>query len=46
MKKYILPLGLFIAGLAIAHFFFGLDVEGLIEGTLDYLGDILNGPGK
>ena len=45
MKKFILPLCLFIFGLAIAHFFFGVDVEGLAEGFIDFLSDILDGPG-
>ncbi len=44
MKKLILPICIFIGGLAIAHYFFGLDVNGLIEGSIDYVGDILDGP--
>jgi hypothetical protein len=44
MKKLILPLCVFIFGLAVAHFFFGVDVEGLAEGFIDFLSDILDGP--
>jgi hypothetical protein len=44
MKKFVLPICIFIGGLAIAQFFFGLDIEGLIEGTIEYLGEIIDGP--
>ena len=45
MKKIILPLSAFIIGLAVAQYFFGVDVEGLAEGFIDFLADILDGPG-
>lgn len=45
MKKIIFPLSVLILGLAVAKFFFGVDVEGLAEGFIDFLSDILNGPG-
>jgi hypothetical protein len=45
MKKIILPLCVSILGLAVAKFFFGVDVEGLADGFVDFLADILNGPG-
>ena len=45
MKKLVIPVCLFAGGLAIAHYFFGLDVEGLVEGTLDFLSELLDGPG-
>ncbi|MDH3454914.1 MAG: hypothetical protein OEL80_07170 [Desulfuromonadales bacterium] len=45
MKKIILPLCVSILGLAVAKFFFGVDVEGLADGFIDFLADILNGPG-
>lgn len=46
MKKFILPLCVFILGMAIAKFFFGVDVEGLAEGFVDFLLDLLDGPNK
>ncbi len=45
MKKLILPLCVSILGLAVAKFFFDVDIEGLAEGFIDFLTDILNGPG-
>ena len=45
MKKYVIAFCVFIGGLAVSQYFFGLDIESLIEGTLDYLGEILYGPG-
>ena len=45
MKKFILPLCVVILGLAAAKFLFGVDVEGLTEGFLAFLSDILDGPG-
>ena len=45
MKKIILPLCVVILGLAVAKFFFGVDIKGLTEGFLDFLSDILDGPG-
>ena len=45
MKKLILPLIVFFGGLSIAHYFFGLDIEGLIDGMFEFIGDILDGPG-
>jgi len=46
MKKFILPLCVSIIALAVAKYFFGVDVEGLAEGFLDFLLDILDGPSK
>lgn len=45
MKKIIIPLCLFILGLATAQYVFGVDVEGLLEGFFDFLTDLLDGPG-
>jgi len=45
MKKTIIALIVFSIGLAIAQYFFDVDVEGLAEGTLDFLSEILDGPG-
>jgi hypothetical protein len=32
-------------GLFIAYYFFGVDIEGLTEGFIDFLADLLDGPG-
>ena len=45
MKKFIFPLCVVILGLAAAKYFFDVDIEGLVEGFLDFLADILDGPG-
>jgi len=45
MKKFMFPLIVFILGLAAAQYFFGVDIEGLAEGTIDFLAEILDGPG-
>jgi hypothetical protein len=45
MKVIIWPVILFVAGLLIAHFFFGLNVERLLEGFGDFVAEILDGPG-
>jgi len=45
MKKIILALCVFILGLAAAKFFFGVDIEELGEGFLEFITEILNGPG-
>jgi len=45
MKKMILPIFVIVAGMAIAHIFFGVDIGGLFEGFLNLLADILDGPG-
>ncbi len=45
MKKIILALCIFILGLAAAKIFFGVDVEGLFEGFIDFISGILDGPG-
>lgn len=45
MKKIIWALVVFGLGLAVAQFFFGVDIEGLTEGFIDFLSDILDGPG-
>lgn len=44
MKKTIIALIVFSIGLAIAQYFFGVDIEGLAEGTLAFLAEILDGP--
>ncbi len=46
MKPIALPIVLLLLALLIANLFFGVDVEALAEGFLDFLGDILDGPGK
>lgn len=45
MKPITLPIALFIVALLIAKFFFGIDIEDLFEGFLDFVGGILKGPG-
>lgn len=45
MKKIFLPILIFIIGLFVAQYFFGVDVEGLIEGFLEFLREIFDGPG-
>jgi len=45
MKKTIGALIVFSIGLAIAQYFFDVDVEGLAEGTLAFLSELFNGPG-
>jgi hypothetical protein len=45
MKKIIWALIIFVLGLAAAQYFFGVDVEGLTEGFIDFLSDLLDGPG-
>jgi len=45
MKKIFLPVVLFIIGLVVANIYFGLDIEKLIEGFLDFITEILDGPG-
>ena len=45
MKKIIFALIVFALGLAAAQFFFGVDIEGLTEGFIDFISDILDGPG-
>lgn len=45
MKNLVLPLSLFILGLVVAQVFFDVDVKGLSKGFLDFLVDILDGPG-
>ena len=44
MKKTIIALIVFSIGLAVAQYFFDVDVEGLAEGTLVFLSEILDGP--
>ena len=44
MKKFIFPLCIFILGLAVAKIFFDVDVEGLAEGFVDFLAELLDGP--
>lgn len=45
MKKIIIPVTIAACGLFIAYYFFGVDVEGLTEGFIDFLSGILDGPG-
>ena len=45
MKNLVLPLAVFILGLAIAQIFFGVDVEELAKGFWAFITDILDGPG-
>ncbi len=45
MKKTIWALIIFILGLAVAQYFFGVDVERLLEGTINFLTNIFKGPG-
>jgi len=44
LKKVILPLMVFILGLFIAKQFFGIDVEGLAEGFIDFLSNLFVKP--
>ncbi len=43
MKKIIFPLFVLILALAAAKFLFGVDIEGLSEGAIKFLSDILDG---
>ena len=45
MKKLIVPIIICAFGLFIAYYFFGVDIEGLTEGFIDFLTDLLDGPG-
>lgn len=45
MKKFIVPIIIFACGLFIAYYFFGVDVEKLAEGFIEFLTDLLDGPG-
>lgn len=45
MKKIVLPLCLFIAGLAVANVFFGVDIKELADGFFDFLADLFGRPG-
>jgi len=45
MKKLIVPIIICVFALFIAYYFFGVDIEGLTEGTIDFLAEILDGPG-
>lgn len=45
MKTIVWPLVLCIIGLAVAQFFFGVDIEELLEGFGSFIADILDGPG-
>lgn len=45
MKKMTLPIIILIIAIAIAHFFFKVDVEGFFKGFIDFLGELLDGPG-
>ena len=39
------PIVIFIIAIAVAHFFFKVDVEGFFKGFIDFLGELLDGPG-
>lgn len=43
MKKLILPLIVFVLGLAVAQYFFDIDVEELFKGFGSFVADILKG---
>jgi len=45
VKKLFLPLFVVILGLAVAKYFFRVDIEGLAEGFIAFLTDIFDGPG-
>jgi hypothetical protein len=45
MKKIIVPIIVCAFGLFIAYYFFDVDIEGLTEGFIDFLADLLDGPG-
>jgi hypothetical protein len=45
MKKLMVPVIVSAFALFIAYYFFGVDVEGLTEGFIDFLTDLLDGPG-
>lgn len=44
MKKIIIPGIIFICGLAIAKYFFDVDIEALFEGFMDFVAGVLDGP--
>ncbi len=44
MKKLIVPIIVCAFGLFIAYYFFDVDIEGLTEGFINFLADILDGP--
>ena len=46
MKKYLIALCVFAAGLVIADYFFGLDINELLSGFGDFIMNILEGPKK
>jgi len=46
MKKLVLPLTVFVAGLLIAHYMFGVDIPEMFEGFGKFIADILKGGGK
>ena len=43
MKKIVLPIVIFVCGLVVAQFLFGVDIVGLTEGFIKFLGNILKG---
>lgn len=45
MKKLIFPIVISAAGLFIASYFFGVDIKELAEGFIEFLTDLLDGPG-
>jgi len=45
MKTIVWPIIIFVAGLLIAHFLFGVDIERLAKGFFDFVSGILRGRG-
>lgn len=45
MKKLVVPVALCAFGLFIAYYFFGIDIESLTKGFIDFIAEILDGPG-
>ena len=45
MKKLIVPIIICAFALFIAYYFFDVDIEGLTEGSIDFIASILDGPG-
>ena len=46
MKKYLVALTVFAAGLVVADYFFGVNVMELVDGFWQFLVDIFKGPGS
>lgn len=45
MKHIVLPLAAIIVGLAAAEYLFGIDIERLFEGFIDFLAKLFGGSG-